>query len=261
MLKRLLEVEPNDRDTLLVYGNLLQDHRQDRRGAERLFERALQQSKDDVSVLCDYGRLLQAEGRNLEAEDKYQRALRLAPQSEGALRNYAALLHDELHNVAKAEELYKRILEGNPSSTAKASVLCNYARLLQERKRDYDAAEEYYQKAIDYGVMDLRAMRAYAKLLDETRGDFQAAKRFYQKVLQAKQPRRLPVRGLSDADVVGCGQANPAEAAEDLFKVACERRRRGEGDGAERLLELLLETDECQVSSYRPTRAVRNARH
>jgi hypothetical protein len=46
-------------------------------------------------------------------------------------RSYAFLLHDHLHEYDKAEQFYKKILVGRPSSETKERVMCNLARLLQ----------------------------------------------------------------------------------------------------------------------------------
>ena len=83
-----LDVEPLDRDTLHLCGNLLSKSGAAGGGggeAEALLRRALSVNGSHVQCLCDYGDLLESAGRNLEAEDKYLRALQARPDSEGAM--------------------------------------------------------------------------------------------------------------------------------------------------------------------------------
>ena len=83
--KFYLDLEPLDRDTLHLCGNLLSKSGAAGGEAEALLRRALSVNGSHVQCLCDYGDLLESAGRNLEAEDKYLRALQARPDSEGAM--------------------------------------------------------------------------------------------------------------------------------------------------------------------------------
>jgi tetratricopeptide (TPR) repeat protein len=221
--QRLLSVEPLDRDALHLCGNLLYSHRNSATEAERMLKKALFVNNSNVDCLCDYSRLLQDAGRNLEAENQYLRALQVDPGSERAMSCYAMLLHDHLHSYDKAEELYKTILQGSPSSEAKAAVLCGYARLLQHVRHDYDGAQALYRQATHYGVLDAAAMRSYAALLFDVRAQPDDALALHRKLLLS----------------------NPAEASTEVLGLARSYVAGGQTKYAEGLYRLLLDTHDC----------------
>ena len=227
--KKLLEVEPLDRDALHLYGRLLGEHRRNQADAERMLKKALFVNNSHVECLCDYGRLLQDAGRNLEAENQYLRALQVSPTSELAKRTYATLLHDQLHNYDKAEELYRQILGGNPSIESKAIIMCSNARLLQHVRRDHDGAEALYKQAIQYGVLDDAAMKSYASLLLDVRQQLDGALTLHRKRLQR------------------C----PETASNDILALATKQKQVGSPQNAEGLLRLLLDTSSANSSHSR----------
>lgn len=185
LYNKLLMSEPEDAATLHALGNLQLDVHNDYAGAELLLLRAMKITPEDPGLTCDYGRLMQAQGRTLEAEDMYEKTLRFDENHEVALRNYAGILHDKLDEADRAEALYKRLLAVGKTAKAKAGVLCKYARLLQEQKKDYAAAEKMYRQALMYGIMDLDAIKSYAVLLDEIRNDDATSSSLYLTALRS----------------------------------------------------------------------------
>lgn len=191
-----------------------------------MLKKALFVDNSDVECLCDYGGLLRRDGRNLEAENQYLRALQLDPHSETAMRSYALLLHDDLHEYDKAEALYKRILAGSPATDTKACVLCSYARLLQEVRADFDGAEALFRQATQYGVLDAAAMKCYAGLLLHVREDVSGALSFYRKLLHR----------------------SPREESREVLALASRAQDAGNPSHAEGLLRLVLDVSDCSAT-------------
>ena len=67
------------------------------------------------------------------------------PKHTRSLCNYAYMLHVGKRDFAKAEELYKKALQVEPTRTA---TLCNYAYLLHSDRR-LPEARQVFQRATE----------------------------------------------------------------------------------------------------------------
>jgi len=96
--------------------------------AEDLLRSALRLQPHNAAALCNYGRLLQRQERDLDlASDMMARAARLKPEP-AVLSSYALFLEDGVRDSAKAQEVYERALLLHPSDPV---LLHNFAQLLR----------------------------------------------------------------------------------------------------------------------------------
>ena len=96
--------------------------------AEDLLRSALKMQPDDAAALCNYGRLLQRQDRELAlASDMLAKAVRLKPEP-AVFSSYALFLEDGVRDNAKAQEVYERALLLHPSDPV---LLHNFAELLR----------------------------------------------------------------------------------------------------------------------------------
>ena len=98
--------------------------------AEDALRRALGLQPTNAAALCNYGRLLQRQGRDPGlAGDMFAKAARLRPEP-AILSSYALFLEDSQRDLARAQEVYEKALQLHPSDTL---LLHNLAQLLRSR--------------------------------------------------------------------------------------------------------------------------------
>jgi len=100
--------------------------------AEDTFRRALGLEPTNSLALCNYGRLLQRQDRDLDlAGDMMAKAVRLKPDA-AIFASYALFLEDGVHNTDRAQEVYEKAILLHPSDTI---LLHNFAHLLRCRAK------------------------------------------------------------------------------------------------------------------------------
>ena len=98
------------------------------RRAEAALRAALDENPANAAALCNYGRLLQRQDRDLElAGDMLAKAVRLRPEA-AIFSSYALFLEDGVRDMVRARELYERALLLHPADPV---LLHNFAELLR----------------------------------------------------------------------------------------------------------------------------------
>ena len=96
--------------------------------AEAALRAALDENPANAAALCNYGRLLQRQDRDLElAGDMLAKAVRLRPEA-AIFSSYALFLEDGVRDLVRARELYERALLLHPADPV---LLHNFAELLR----------------------------------------------------------------------------------------------------------------------------------
>lgn len=84
-----------------------------------------------AAPLCNYGRLLQKQQRDLDlAGDMMAKAVRLQPAQAALMSSYALFLEDGVRDPVRAQEVYERALQLHPSDT-----VCFVLLILRRRGR------------------------------------------------------------------------------------------------------------------------------
>ena len=114
IFKRVLEIDPNQMDTLVRYGDLLLSVKKDYEEAEKIFVRTLKNDPNDVKILEKYGNFL-ADVRNdhKRAEDVRTRASAVVTKIETTFTNLR-----ERSNSQASESM----VEASPSKKKKWGV-------------------------------------------------------------------------------------------------------------------------------------------
>jgi len=119
------------------------------------------QGKGDKNVRLntEYGRILEKLGRRLEAKEKYQAALALAPEEAYTLLNMGNVCF-HLTQYGEALKHYQHILEINPEH---GDALRNIGNVYQ-RMGLFREAEKTYQQALELNSADVEAYANFASL-------------------------------------------------------------------------------------------------
>lgn len=132
------------------------------RKLQRLFEKGLPPDNlDVVTANGNLGKLYFDRGKYAEAEEEYQRALRIRKEKLGEKHplvasslNSLAALYSERDQLAEAEDRYQQALairqeaDGNQPSPQMADILSNLGSLYN-KKGDYREAESRYREALE----------------------------------------------------------------------------------------------------------------
>ena len=106
--------------------------------AEDSLRRALAMQPSNAAALCNYGRLLLRQDRDLAlAGDMMAKAVRLQPEP-AIYSSYALYLEDGVHDYVRAQEVYESALLLHPSDTV---LLHNLAQLLRSRSGESGGRE------------------------------------------------------------------------------------------------------------------------
>jgi len=143
VLSKGISLYPDDFRMNYFYGLVLQ-----RKGREAdavlYFEKALEISPDEISLLSTLAMSYNGLKRYEESDRTYERALKLDPVNILVLNNYAYNLSERGVNLEKALEMAKKVIEREPNS---ASYLDTYGWVLYKMKR-YSEAKTYIEKAV-----------------------------------------------------------------------------------------------------------------
>lgn len=134
MFKAALEKKPNDLRTLVSLGDTYLNMN-NVRDAYRIFLRAEKVAPNDAHVLNDLGSIYQQIGQYDRALDSYRRAYQSKPDHSSSLLNMALIYSQHKGEYAKALELLRTFLAGNPEvqliGTAKQEI-ARIERLMKE---------------------------------------------------------------------------------------------------------------------------------
>ena len=119
---------------------------------------------------CNYGLLLQAQGKLVEAAEHYEAALKINPNLAVTHCNYGILLMDQ-GKLVEAVEHYEAALRINPNH---ALFHFNYGILLQVQGKLGEAAE-HYKAALRINPKHANTHFNYAMLLRDDMNDAKAA--------------------------------------------------------------------------------------
>lgn len=100
---------------------------------------------DDTNFLADTASFFILNHNYLKAQEYYEKALEIDPNSERILNEYAIFLEHRRKNYDKAEKYYRRAIEVTPNN---ATLLGNYANFLRNIIENFEKAEEFYRKAL-----------------------------------------------------------------------------------------------------------------
>lgn len=110
--------------------------------AEEAFRRALDIDDDMVDAVVGLAFSLQMQGEQTEAQDLYERALRIDPDHANALSRLAVLYAIHQHNKERAIQIAERATELQPDNPAFFANLCLvYHFVLDTEKRDIAATK------------------------------------------------------------------------------------------------------------------------
>ncbi len=127
----------------------------DKQGAVEAFERALEWTPRDPTLLNDKATTLQAMGRGDEALKLYRQALDREPDNPVFMNNLAWALVQENKNLAEAEKLAARAAR---QAADQASIWDTLGQVQQARGRHAQAVVSFYKAArLDPGYPQIRA--------------------------------------------------------------------------------------------------------
>lgn len=141
--------------TLMAHGELLK--------AENLLRRALQLDPAYAPALCNFGRLKQRDGSDMDmAANLLTKARLLMPNNAHILSSCALFMEEGLHSVDKASQIYEDSLKLHPSEHL---LLNNYAQLLRTSGKDPVRAVELFNRALDSNPSSSESLNGLALLL------------------------------------------------------------------------------------------------
>ncbi len=114
-LKTQVEKNPNDADAVLTLANLNYDIRNWARARE-LYEHYLKLRSADPGVLTDLGVSLRGVGEFQAAMSRFEEAQKLEPGHWQSLYNEVVVLAFDLKDMAKAQQLLRRLRELQPDN-------------------------------------------------------------------------------------------------------------------------------------------------
>ena len=129
----------------------------DNKQAIEALQRGVKQIKDsdDTQLVAEYygmlGDLLHEEGRDEEAFEAYEEALRTKSDLAGVLNNYAYFLALKKQDVEKAEDMSRQAVE---KESQNATFLDTYAWCLYQGGK-YEQARIYIDEALKYSATDV----------------------------------------------------------------------------------------------------------
>lgn len=132
-LEARLKAVPGDVEAMVALGDLYLESRRAMEGF-RLFQRAVEIQPGNVHALSDLGGLYQETGDYDKALESYRRAYESEPDHHDLLMNMALIYSRHKGDTAKALELLRTVLAGNPNAQLAAAAKQEIARIEQVPK-------------------------------------------------------------------------------------------------------------------------------
>lgn len=170
---------PESYELMYNYANFLADAGNDREAAREMYEAALKIAPNDQDVLCNYANLLEHAKEFDAALEMIARAWVVQPTDPDIMRLYARFLGHR-SRLSQATEMFQKGLELHPDNV---SLLTEYADYLSDVLKNYPLADGYYQKALSLDPDDKCVLGNYAKFLAFQYDKPEQAHVYYQKAL------------------------------------------------------------------------------
>ncbi|AMV70634.1 hypothetical protein DBW_0234 [Desulfuromonas sp. DDH964] len=129
-LEARLKVDPEDVETMVTLGDIYMDTRRAME-AFRLFQRAVELEPGHAHAQNDLAGLYQQIGQYDKALESYRRAYESQPEHSASLLNMALIYSRHKGEDAKALELLRKFLAGNPEAQLIATAEREIARIEQ----------------------------------------------------------------------------------------------------------------------------------
>ncbi|MBX8573663.1 tetratricopeptide repeat protein [Pseudomonas cichorii] len=171
---------PESYELMYNYANFLSGPGNDTKAARAMYEAALKIAPDEEDVLCNYADLLEKSEEFDNALEVIERAWTVDPSDADIQRLYARILGRKAHTV-QASDMFRKALEAHPDYVP---LLTDFADYLSDVLNDYALADEYYQKAVSLDPGYKWAVENYAKFLAFQYEKPNQAKMYYQKALE-----------------------------------------------------------------------------
>jgi Tfp pilus assembly protein PilF len=126
------------------------------------FNRRLSKNPDDINVLGEYAKFLQAEGLHDRAEAAFLRVIRLAPAVAGNLSNYGNFLWEIRKNPEAADEKYRAAIVIDQNDVI---AITNLAWLRYREYDDTSTARELLETAVAKNAHYVDALLKLSQLL------------------------------------------------------------------------------------------------
>ncbi|MGW9031167.1 tetratricopeptide repeat protein [Streptomyces sp. NPDC055722] len=136
--------EKNQQANSLLQSALVQEQRQDSKGASHTYKRVVEIDPGDKLAWYNLGVIAQRDGRTADAGAAFDKALKIDPNYTPALFNKAMLLKSS--EPDQAIGLLKRAISAGPKS---AVLRLQLGRLLAEKHRDDEAEVQFHRAAAD----------------------------------------------------------------------------------------------------------------
>jgi Tfp pilus assembly protein PilF len=180
LYRKAVELAPKD-STYLTNLAVFLDNRGRRTEAEQFHQRAVASDPGDAECLGNYAMFLESRGDIEEADKYYLKAIKAAPTDSTYLMNYAIFLSDVAKQPSAAEAYYLRAIEADPKDPV---LLVNYAVFLDVLfEGRSDEAEKLFTRALQLGADNSIVHANYARFLNETRDDVVRAEQMYQRAV------------------------------------------------------------------------------
>jgi tetratricopeptide (TPR) repeat protein len=127
-LELLVKADPKNREAWVHLGNIYFDAHQPRQSVDA-YARALQLQPDDPNVLTDQGVMYRELHEHQKALANFQKANRLQPTHVQSLYNQGVVYGFDLHDRAKAIEIWNRVIQLAPQSEDAARARAALAEL------------------------------------------------------------------------------------------------------------------------------------
>lgn len=132
-LEARIKTVPGDVEAMVALGDLYLESQRAMEGF-RLFQRAVEIEPGNVHALSDLGGLYLQLGQSDKALESYRRAYESKPDHRDLLLNMALIYSRNKGDNAKALELLRTFLAGNPEAQAAAAAKQEIARIEQAMK-------------------------------------------------------------------------------------------------------------------------------
>ena len=183
LLRRAMEIAPEDGLIIACYGTLrwIEEATAE---AEELYERALKLSPEVAEVHARFAWFHTLEGMDWDrAEVHYERAVELAANDFSTLFRYARFLRHMKKDLDRAEAFYDRALVIDP---ADSEMLGEYALFQVQDRRNFDRAEELLNAAVANDPDNSSLLGNFAVFYRRERGDMDRAEEMYERAYQAQ---------------------------------------------------------------------------
>ena len=116
------------------------------------------------------------------AQNMYERAIEADPTNANSLSNYANLLGAIRHDYDRAQNMYERAITADPNHT---DSLGNYASFMWTIRHDYNQAETMFERAITTDPTNAHILGTYAFFIETIRGDHDRAESMFERAITA----------------------------------------------------------------------------